>query len=170
MSDTKIALIKLLDTHRQALNELKLQQAELGPAASNRAAIVMQIRKEQEEIERITQMLENLEPTSAFAGQTEIERLRDELSRWQAVITLEVLDRTELKLSPLEMSIAKMQESIDQLLERIMSLEGDVVEIKRELQYGNKKNYLDKTTLIIWAVMFSLALIVVVALTVRLAA
>jgi len=159
----------LLETHRLTLQELEQQKAEIGPASTSRASVVMQIRNEQEAIERLEQMLVNLEPSVAFAGQTDIDKLREELGRWQAVITLEMLDRTELKLSPLGMSIAKMQESIDQLLTRISNLENDVTEIKRELRNGNGKAILDRETLTVWAVVFSLVLILAVALTVRLA-
>jgi len=167
MDEVNTTLRNLLATHRELLAELEQQKAELGPTALGRAAITLQIKNKREEIERIEQMLVNLKPSTTSASMDATAKLRDELGRWQSVITLEMLDRTELKLAPLEGHMARMQESIDRLIERITELENNIAGIEKEIQNRREKS-ISQQVLITGAIIFWLSLIIAIFFAVRL--
>lgn len=166
MEELREILQKRLEVHQANIRELEQQKAELGPASTSRTAIALQLREEAAEAERISQIMADLQPRSAqWQSMDEMAKLRDELGRWQAVITLEVLDRTRREMAPLEISMEKINRSLEQLNNRLAAVETDLAMIKRKLDNGKPLARAELTT---WAVVFGILLISAVVLTVRL--
>ena len=135
MNDVRVNIQERLDTHRRNLADLHQRGAEYGIDAP--VTLARQIEHEEGEIERLETLLAGLEkPAGSSVAWSDGDRLRRDLSRWQAAMTNEAFDRTsglERKLDDIQEVLVAIRTTQALQGQDIQHLKTDTMEISKRL-------------------------------------